>query len=359
MVEQSVQYSPTEINGILSSLDKFFGAMDPGATYTRAAGNNVIVPISADFNPEALSALIAVLVKTHPSRIFVIINDNKATTITAEVSAQCQMLSKNEHTCSEIIRITANESNKAALPEIVLANLITGRPIELFLLDCSIDISTVKLFSPLVEQVVFNSSDFNEHLKTLSFLASSGLSLVDAQWICQSVWHEQIRLAFERLDVRQSLAQLRSIEISGARLERSPVSISTILVSGWIVSSLKLDVSSFGLAGYDCIGSDGGIVGLSINSEQTADQDSIESVSFSFSEDGAKIQSVVVKRSGNIVEGLIKSNELLRFSAGLEPMSHLAALERYYSIGESVANYPAALRCAIDLENLRLGYVAR
>jgi len=310
-----VAYTKSELGKIGRSLDELFAGLGDENKYARAANSNLVVLLSTLAAASELESYIDSFLMLHPARFFVLVPDNTLATVEAEISARCQLVGKGEHLCTEVVRLRYPQKLTAALPNIIQANLITGSPLELLLFDAAFDRAAFSLFLPMAEVVIFDSADFPlQSVKaTEQSLLKSSAHLLDFKWLALGAWRDQIKLAFEKPAIAALMNKLARVELTG---------FSSPLLAGWLKA--RLAARSIEIA----VGSPAGT----------------PSVQFTFTS-GERISIVKGTDSkGQRLETVIELGSKLRFSAPYEEENHLELLKRYYSIGESIANYRDALR---------------
>lgn len=341
-------YTKTPPERIGETMSKVFESMEEDGQVTRFATNNLLIAVSSSKPADEIEEFIDLLSIVHPSRFFVVKASGDPNELSAEVSARCQMLGKNEHVCSEVVKITVGSERFHSLPSLLLANLVTGVPTETLILHDDAPAELIDRMLQMSEVVYFDSGDFDRNVDMVHHLSSSKAALVDLQWVKLSPWREQIRLSFERADAKELVGQLRSITIisSGDAAGAAP----TRLLAGWLLSKLGLEVrvDKRGLLGFK---REGGEVALSFENIKSDGPSELREVHLDFNPGKTGRRSMRFVR-GETLDSLIEVDRPVRHTAVVEADDKLSRLRRFFTIGESMINYPAALKRSLVIERM-------
>ena len=354
----TADYTATPLSKISSALDAAFSSLDrPGEQTLRSASANCIVLVPSPQLLPSSEKAVEVLSQIRPGRFFVLICDDTATSITAQVATRCHVISKSERSCSDVVRLTSSPEQWTAVPSIVRANLVTGVVTELYLME-SIAQRPFMLegLSSVTDLIVVDSAMFDENLSQIQSLRTVTNSIVDLEWIAGAPWRDQLRNIFERPLVAARLPALESVAVTCAsgRGEQAPA--VGLLFCGWLLSRLHLDPVAIGSSGYECRGS--GMV-KHINFDLrivpgAGPRSAIQEVLFTFSEP----QGGTIKLSrAELLETVVNLGQHYRLTRPLEEESAISRVQRYFLIGESFKNYTESLRSGLLLESLRHGFI--
>ena len=352
MPEVRHAYTPAPVGTIGKVLTEVFSSLEGDRqTVVRAAGANFMVAAAGPASLSSLEGILEELAVIHPSRFFVVCLDVEAETISAGVSARCHIFSKGRHVCSEVIRLVAPPDRVDALPGILRANFLPGLPTELFVAESDVSPALLEHLSRLADVAVLDAAHFDGRPDLLRGIAGQTGSIIDLQWIGLGPWRDQIRSVFDRSADPALLATLRSIEIEVSGSDG--VSLAGLLLAGWL--SERLGLASIRGAGGAWEGTlsmpphPPRPVGITVSARRGAEgaEPRIEAVCLRFQ--GAEEPRVVLSRRGSELECTVHLGSTVRMSRPLEGDEAAVRLRRYFLIGESTTNYPAALRAALAL----------
>lgn len=341
-------YTATSPEKIAATLAKLFESMEEEGKVTRFATNNLLIAVSSEKSLDEVEEFIDLLSIVHPSRFFVINAASDPKELSAEVSARCQLLGKNEHVCSEVVRLHVGAERVECIPSLLLANLITGVPTECFVFDERANTDIIDQLLLMSEAVYFDSGEFDHNVEMVHHLSSSKASLVDLQWVKLSPWREQIRIAFERADAKELVGSLKNITIISSG--ESGAAAPTRLIAGWLLSKLGLEVRAAhtGLIGFK---RDGGEVRLGFENIKSDAPSELQEVQLEFTPGKGGNRSMRFLK-GHTLDSFIEIDRPIRHAAVLEADDKLSRMKRFFTIGESMINYPAALKRSLVIERL-------
>ena len=323
-------YQSASVKDLSSELTKAMRGMEQdGDRYVKSGAVNTIFVVRGDYDREKTEDLINTFTLAHPNRAFLVVIDEEQQELKAEFSARCHKVSQNEHVCSEVIRLSAKEKNLTALKSVIRANLLTGMNTELVLFNGKNFLQEYENFAELSEQLIFTSADFADKFQDLSELLSSRLNLVDLEWIKLGTWRDQIKEIFDLPLARESLHELKAVNIiySGS-------ASSAKLLSGWIFDRLRNAYNEPQRLLYQI--TEGG------------DKDGLCSLTLSFqnSEDYIQINHA------DLLESEISLGVKIRTTRVIEDLSDNELLKRFFLVGESTCNYRSSLAGALKLDGI-------
>ncbi len=358
MAHQSYYYSRTPLSDITGGLNRIFSSLrlETGDSYVRSAASNMIIPVASADVLNELDGFIDDLTLFHPSRFFVLVRDGEKGEIKADITARCHGLTAAQHVCCEVVRLFCPESKMAALPELVRANLVPGMSTQIFLYDPKVSTRLVDTFVPLSDQIIFDSSDFEGRIELVSHLVGISSNLVDMQWVSLGLWREQIRAAFESPSVQAQIGSIESIVIGGecsaAMGASGQGAIAMLLLAGWFVDRLGLEVFGCNASGFDCYTPQGKLVKLVLDEKKAANSSRMMRVEILFRKSAGEASFVSLKRADKL-EVAINMDESISWSCYFEDESRWGLVKRYFQIGEIFSNYYNSLCNAVDLRSLR------
>jgi len=355
--QQNLSYNQIPIEDINKSLDEQFEKVDTGeSSVSRSRNSNFIFLTSSAEEWEVVDDLLSTFSVTHPGRFFVISADSKKQEIKTEVSLRCQSLSKSTSICSDVIRISSGVDTLDAVPSIVRANLMSGVATEIFLRHPEVNMNLFHHFLPLSDLVIIDSCEFEDDFSLLDQLSSISIPVLDLQWVGLSVWREQVKSIFERPLLVECLQGITKIRISGRKASASlSYPAAVLILAGWFMSRMKLEVESFGESGYECVSSFGQTVRLVLESNTEVSESSLMEVELVFAAQDTGLRVFLERKK--VLDTTIEFGGIHKLSRPLDEETLTARIRRYFLIGESITNYQEALVNALELENLHRAFL--
>ncbi len=358
-------YTSIEIGKISKSLNEVFDAFkDSGSdnVYTRAASSNLILigPKGAS-NDKAWQAEVKDVENiansfslVHPSRIFIVVQDESADGMKADVAAQCHLVSAKSHICSEIVKITVHPAMLAGVSSVIRANLIAGANTELFMQDISKGLEVFEHLAQISDQLIFDSAQVPEAIGPLHTLMKKGITMIDLHWVRQGFWREQIKSVFDKPALSNILASLETVELKIRGPKMKHISASTILFpAAWMIQRLKMRPLSYHQGEFHCASQDGRSINLKIDYSGEAIAPELSDIVFLFSPQAGDATCPRVQiHKGQLLETCVNIGQTYNLTRPMEDDSEAALIRRYFLIGESTTNYNAALSVAFELAKL-------
>lgn len=351
------QYRHATSKSIASELNEIFAAIDSSHPVRRAAGVNFLLLLSSAEEFEHAEQLLTSLAVVHPGRFFILCPDPHIEGVRVNVGARCHLISRTDQVCSDVIGLYASEEGLRSLPSVLRAHLLTGVPTELFVMPPVAHRALVDAFATLSDLIILDSRSYERDLAEVEEIMSLSRALVDIEWIGLASWRDQIKLIFDRPTLAEELRALERVTIRASTPHRDVVPASAALLSGWIVDRLGVVARGYGRNGFECVtkrpahGEPDALL-LSLEVSQGSEESRVDEVEFRF---GAEKRIVV--RRGASLETIVEIGQGFKMSRPLDPDPIEARLERFFVIGESTINFKAALRAAIQLEDLRRAFV--
>ncbi|GEM_PF-3357496 len=328
---------------------------DGTQAHTSFSTHNVIM-ITSDSQKED-AELLDHLIKFNPARFFLLSFTKELGDLPYRISARCEILSSEDHICSEIIKIECAPSQVSLVTSILRSHLLTGVSTDVFILDSkSMTDAVVKNIVELSERVIYDSGLLGG-LTNAESLNRFSNTRIDIQWLNLSQWREAVRMLFEIPSIGSRLNFIDRISIGTVTDKSGEISIASYFFAGWILGCLKLEVVAFGLDSFECKTREGR--GIELGFFQSGNTPGPQSLNFDFLLQGDESNdklSVELTRINNSIECIAKGKVEFRTSYNLKESSKLELLQRFFLAGTSVNQYDNALRQAVDLEKLSQGY---
>ena len=347
------QYSKVQPNEIARALSGAFGEIEQESqlVLARPVNSNMIILLSSGEPLKYLDGFIDAMAAVRPSRFFIMVMDQAEKETRAEIALRCQGISRTRHVCSEVIRLYSGGSTLEALLGLVRANLIPGMSTELFLFDGGSGFEVIEKMTVVADALLFDSGMFDGRGDTLSRLAELPVELVDLQWLELGAWRTEIKTAFEKYPAEDLLAGLERIEIEAEvpeSIQRNQIQAACLLlIAGWFVERLNLEVVCCTTSGCECYSPYGKMVRIVLNSVSKGERSRLarvrligrghtgESVSISFQRKG--LLRVVVEGEGT------------NFGVDERESTLEKSVECYIKEGRPGLGYPAVLKNAVDI----------
>ncbi|MCB0339449.1 MAG: glucose-6-phosphate dehydrogenase assembly protein OpcA [Bdellovibrionales bacterium] len=369
MVETTAGFIPTTTENLRKTLDELVSDIRgaEGSVYLSARKNFIALFCSKKSNAE-IAEWVELLSSVSPSRTFLLLPDASHQSISASVSARCNEIRQSEHVCCEVIRLDVPLKGWRRVLSLIRANLITGAPTELFLIDPNFQYRDyVNRLASLSDEVLFSSEGSSESLQIVSGIESVPKKLVDFDWLRLVTWRDELRDVFESERLQSYLPKLREVEV-GYRVEAGPaIPPEALLLSGWILVKLGMEVTARASSHFECIGIDGSRLKLKFVSENPGSSIGLTHLTFRFgggSSDGDRNpkkgyshQSEVTLRAHEQLETHVRTAEFeYRTSRSLPRESLVDVVSRFFRIGDSLEGYRRALRAAVEIDLLEQGF---
>ncbi len=335
-------YQPAALNKLSSELAKAFESMEAdGNRYIKSATINTLLVVNSNYDKKEIEDLIYSLTLVHPNRIFLIVLDETLKEIKSEFSTRCHKISKNEHICSEVIRLFTSNINLSGLKSVIRANLITGVSTELILYEGVNPLDVCNQFAALSEQIIFTSSIFKNKFSDLNKLLQFDSLLIDLDWVKLSLWREQVKDLFNNPAAKEKLSELKQIEIS-----YSGDKIQALFLAGWLMDRLSLEIVSNSGSKLTLSSKDLENLTMEIHDKKSSSSDGVTQLNFFFEN---KSEYIKFARS-EVLSSEINLKEHIRATRPAENLNFLELLKRYFFIGESIINYKDSLSKALKLD---------
>lgn len=318
------------------------------AVQSSGANNNVVILHESQIPEGEISDLLQTFTEAHPSRFFVISQDDSVSDFQAHVTAICHEIGNDQKVCSEVIRAKVPGSGLLKLSSMLRANFVSGRPTEFFLYD---DYAALRMFpylSQSADLIFIDSSHFKGGLKTVRAITDKPIKVIDLQWARLTSWRDSIRSLFDKSAVNSLVPKLSEIRIKYERTPGGEIATAALLLGGWMVHQLGLKIMMYSGNSLYVRGSDGRVVSVVFEECFGAHRDGLELVELKFAHNLSPSEEQFVRfrttEKALFTESSAVSGVICR---QLEDESDAALIKRFYLIGESIANFGAALRVAL------------
>ncbi|MCB9029670.1 MAG: glucose-6-phosphate dehydrogenase assembly protein OpcA [Deltaproteobacteria bacterium] len=347
-------FKDVSVESIESQIDKLKSSLGESSHVGLSfSSQNMVVIASAHSDQAKLERLMGSLVKVHPARFFVLLYDTKIPEMTLNVAVSCQLISQEEHICSEIIKIRVGKDEVLRAAGLIRAHLVSGVSTDsLLFFDDSYDVAIVDQIVPLTDRVVFDSKRYDD-LECALHLRSLTKSCVDIEWLRLSIWRTAIKQVFDLNSVASSLSCLDEIEIKSGHATKS---FAELFLAGWLIHCLRFEVGALGLGYYELKTLKSDTVKLRFVDEKE-DADLLElKFTMGSTSDACEVSSVQIYREDNRLRTDVNGTFIHRSEALLEDRTTSEQLSQFFLVGESLKHYDEALSVAVELETLRKGY---
>ena len=317
---------------------------------------NFIVPVTSKEAGSAFKEIFESLAAFHPCRYFLIEVSDEIESLEAEIGVYETDSARGVKSTSELVRVKASYESLKALPSIIRAQRAEGLSTELLLIDKDLPQSSLGLFLPLVDKLIFDSRTINADETLLNGLLIQNLKLVDVKWAALSPWREQLREAFDRRILQNMLPHIKRVKIC-RNASRAQSSRAVPLTAGWIMHSLSCSLSSLGARGFECVFEDGRTLLLDLDTKvESPGYEGIVSIYLEFDMGSSKPVLSICYANGVLETSLDLDDQLMVHRKVSEEDSLVDVLKRVFTVGESMENYRDALKLALELGSLRRMY---
>lgn len=338
-----------------------------GPEYVRGESANFL---AFEDQPDELRQILERLVLCQPGRLFLLRSgteaNNSAIGTGSEISADLKI---SQHKISneislwneEILILGAGRESWGRIPSVLRSFIISSAPLFAILPGKQ----QISLFAKLglkVDWVIIDSGSDPQVLQEVVSLGRAvSRGVIDLQWLALAQLRELIRREFDDKELQQHLGLIRRVEINSAsRIDGS----SPLLMVGWIANCLGADPVRLGPWGIECQRGGEPSLNLSFSPAVLAELQAINKGPVKDISDNGVAKSL--RSEGGVEEGLnlkvrfedANGASIASFSFSLDQkLSHKAELvERYFSLGESVANYTSSARRALEILRLQQAY---
>lgn len=349
----SWNYIHSSVEKIDETLTKAYAAVEtPGVANRVAAKANLIVISSGTSSvlPREIETLIGAFSEVHPCRFFVFCFDRNAEDVRVDVAVHGHLVSGTDRVCSEIIKVTLAPSRLRSFQSVLRANLLVGMPTELFVTQSLAGSEALDLLLPMSDFVLFDSSDFEESLETLSRISRGKIRCFDFEWVRLAPWRDQVRQLFDLSVVGSRLGELRTIEVCSRIANPGRIGFGGMLIGAWLAERLRAEPVAYGSSGYECVRENGEVFRIGVSSEQSGASPCLSRIDFNFETGRVRVER------GERLDTIVEFNPPFRMARPFDDGGLRSIVKRYYLIGESTSNYDGALRSSLEMVRLRQGF---
>lgn len=340
-------YISTEPERIGATLARMFADLQQeGGTYNQSANSNLLVPVADASHLKELEPILDSFALVHPARVFVVVLDQSKPKLEAQVSARCYGLSKHEHVCSEIIRVSGSTDALAAAPSVLRANLLTGTTTEMLVWGSELPIAEIARFASLADSILIDSASFAGRFSDLAAISAYTKNIIDFTWVGLGIWRDELKSMIARSGALSVLSTLEQVRVTATGID-GKVSASALLFAGWIADRLHLNLQRDDSGVLRGRGPQHPAVAFTFETAQSAQRDLLDKVTLSFRGLAGSIEAELCR--GGLLEARSSFEPTYRASRPFEDETISGRMRRQFLIGESFANYAGALREALKL----------
>lgn len=356
----ALTFTPVAIGKISSTLGSLFEVKDGGETITRASGTNMLVVGVDSRERESLSEIALALAKAHPARLFILVSAPESADIQVETSVFCSP-TVSSSVCSELIRISAPEKLKGAVPSIVRANTLPGLGEEIYVHHWDEDEQMVKDLLSKADQIYFDSREMKRAESFLHLAKGVSGTKIDFNWVRLGVWREAVKEMFGRSSIAALLPYIQRIQVKASGSLSGRFDPSLVLMAGWLLDRLDLEPVAYGKAGVECVsvrpqGHSRGAVFLNTEAVAGNYPPRIDQIELEFKDPVTSSAAHVTVVRKDYLESSVDWGAPFTARRSIEPEDTVSLIERFFLVGESIMNYPQALKLGLDMHNLRSGF---
>jgi hypothetical protein len=340
-------YISTEPARIGATLARMFADLqEEGSTYNQSANSNLLVPVADASHLQELEPILDSLALVHPARVFILVLDQSKPKLEAQVSARCYGLSKDEHVCSEIIRVSGSTDALSAAPSVLRANLLTGTTTEMLVLGSQLQIGEISRFASLADSILIDSASLSARFSDLSEISAYTKNIIDFTWVGLGIWRDELKSMIARSGALPVLSNLERVHILATGID-GRVSASALLFAGWIADRLHLNLRCDESGMLRGRGPQHPSVEFVFEISKADQRDALDRVAISFRGLTGTIEAELCR--GALLEARSNFKQAYKASRRFEDETLAGRMRRQFLIGESFANYPGALVEALKL----------
>lgn len=356
-VTKRVQASLPSIQRSLQDLFEQMQKSDDEQMLQRAAAANLVVLVSSAARLAAYTEVVATLCRVHPCRLFLFYFDESLSEPRVETIAQCHRVAGGSAVCTESIVIGAARAHIPRLPSVLRANLVASVPTEVVLSGFDVPQEMLDLVLPIADRVLFSSETFMRRFSALAQLRERALQMIDLQWVAVSPWRGLVKALFDLRAGREVLYSLGEVRIRGQHRTGLPLSAVQLLMAGFVADRLGLHLDEQAEARGLVVLTHSPhfekpiLVRFEDGGESGDENPVLQAVEFVSRDTRSPTQRVSVIRDGpaRALESRIDPGPQFRSLSPIEGESVDELIERYFMVGESITNYPAALAMAMRM----------
>ncbi len=205
---------------------------------TRSLTLNLIAVSHAEHEQRLLTAIERLLVR-HPCRSFLIIIDDTATKLCAQLKSYTRQHRLNRSLQLELVHLRVPSADVPKLSNLILPLLINDLPTQLYWGEgIHDDLKLIGQLGAIADQLVYDSSLFVEPVAEIALLESFALESTDMTWMRLSPWRRGLAEAFEHFEW-QAEAGTR-VEIHHA--QSAGALAAAHLIGEWLKARLNAEV---------------------------------------------------------------------------------------------------------------------
>ncbi len=247
-------FLPVEPAGIEAEFDRIWQDAASGAYDTSSVRLRISNFIAWGTEAEAgdrFERVMETLALRHPCRSFLAVTSPDVEKLESAISAHCwRTPTGGRHICSEEILVRGRLGGEREIASAVLGLVVPELPVHLWL------IGEPELLRRVPAEVL-NIADrvyVDSAAGSLRALDVTGgevdVVVIDLAWQRTAAWRELVAQFFDRPEAAREIDRLVSIEIVGGA---KGVSSASLLMAGWLASSLGFSPASIGTDGSDVV----------------------------------------------------------------------------------------------------------
>ncbi len=249
---------PVEVAAIeqeLRALWKTASKHEGESAVTRACSCNLVVLAHDLQESEAILPVLAQISQWHPSRTIIACRESDTVAaghvpnphMHAWISAQCSLPSAaGPQVCSEVITLSARSSTTADLLNTLTALLVSDLPVYIYWRSFKeADLQPVEQLARSAQMIIVDShatkGDATGRHNLMEFLLNPprGIAVRDLNWARLNAWRDLVAQFFDDPALRREVYEISEVEIERDIAGPDNVPTRTLLLTGWLASSLK------------------------------------------------------------------------------------------------------------------------
>jgi len=211
-IQKFIEVAVSDLERSLETLKNKVGESEQ--VHTSFSNHNMVVLSSYARDEASDQALIDHLIRVNPARFFLVVFAKVHPHGTYKISAKCELVSKEEKICSEIVKIECASESVVEVASVLRGHLLAGVSSDVFITDLdSLNENIAKHILTIADRVIYDGKDL-KGLSKVSWIGKFCSNRIDIEWLRLSSWREAIRMLFEVPVIGNQVSRIKEVEVS-------------------------------------------------------------------------------------------------------------------------------------------------